>query len=881
MKIKILDGVRDLFNEDPITFPHTEPYGDPEPFAIRFKVKEGLTSLWINFLRDTDHITAVDWGLDQPVDRDPFSEPEKPCGEEVTVFFRPFNNSFSAGIYLDGPELSRFLSQIGELYTPFPKWFGYPQSIDLAIDSPDFKASKGIFENIDLIPTFNKTVGVLSSTFTTAPRIWASLKEVQYFPSPNWFSWQTYAPFKDIPSVTKIENQGEFGDFLEYLGPTDFMIEDEEGFADPSAYPSGGAPREITKYCVPVKKYSFDKSYTYPQFNTERIEIFDHASDIDEIYIGQYTTSSSASLPVGIGFNGSKVLKTANAKLPKIVVQSGNFTGNFYYGSKILGIVLPDTVEKAYGMFELDNIYVEEDEEPGNNPPLYPEIFLRDQQASQPATPEFIKTKISFGWGEALEKIFPPDEELTIPDVPSATKTISRYARNNGSGAYVSYISKRPDHNWGFFQPKPIPEGCEIIGSYCENLYANQTIGFETFLWYGETGEQELITVHGNITIPALPSTTRVIKNYLKGTFMGAQGNMEVEHVTNPDAAVTKTYLFYGEPAADEEYQTGMNVIANFTPQVDGKIEEEWGERYSDHKEDGAALLEAFIQENVGSLPDTYKTNLLSGGVIIESGPLPNLEYAINWQEDCWLNATADPTSMQTLIVALPPQAKSENAYRRSLQFRSPNTEGQLFFYSGETWGRNPDGSLALNEDGRNRPLRFVTWQNPFTPVDVKQYDRYLSDMTLPDFTITNMDGQVYNAFDDAFSNIYGDADEFFTNYGVDDTITTTAARKGYLGLMAPDYRDMNAMPYAPFAFTWRSSQFNVPGAYIDGKWFSIPVLESEIPSGEKRPDQQLALYKYVYQWARINNDPDSPQQEFRLTYASDASSFREASLTW
>jgi hypothetical protein len=370
------------------------------------------------------------------------------------------------------------------------------------------------------------------------------------------------------------------------------------------------------------------------------------------------------------------------------------------------------------------------------------------------------------------------------------------------------------------------------------------------------------------------------VRSFLKGTFKGAQGNTNVEHITNPEAAETKTYLFYGESSTDQGL-TGMNVIANFEPTVTGKIEEEWGKRYTANPSLGAAALRDFIQSKVGALENTYKTNLLSGGVIIETGPLPALEYAINWQQDCWNGATIDPTSMDTLIVPLPAGVKSENAYNRALKIAMPSTSGHLYFYTGETWGRTLDGSLAQNEDGCNRALSFVTWQNPFAPIDVKQYDRYLSDLTLPSFTITNQEAVTYSAFSDTFGSIYGDADIFFNTFGVDETITDTVSRRYYSGLMEPDYQDMNAMPWAELVFTWKELFINIPGAFLNGKTMSIPVVATDIPSGEKHPDQQEALYKYKYEYARINNAPDSVQQEFVIRDAFDAQMFRQATLTF
>lgn len=882
MKTTIFDGVKDLINDSTFTPPITAQNSEPEPFALRFKVKAGVTELFLDFSDNTPaNVTAVDYGLDQPVDYNPFSAETKPCGSEVTIFFRSKGDSFSSGMYCYEDKLSRFLSQIETLHTPFPRWVHVATGFPLIIDSPEFTAPEGLIENIDNFPKFSNPNGGAASTFKTAPKIWASLKEFAFFPTR---AMSLYAPFENCPNVTKIEPQGEFGEELEYLGPVDFMQYDENGFANPSAYPGGGAPREVNNYTIPVADYSFDLGYQYPQFDMSRCEVFRNGYKIGRLHIGQNTTSTSATMPVGISFNDAAGLDYLSVSLPKIVLESGNYTGNFYYGAKALGIKVPDTVTKAFGIFEIDNLYVEESEVPGNNPPLYPNLRSSDQQATQPLTAEFAKTKLSFGYGAALEKIFPPTEELICPDPPADLIVVSDYAINKGSSAATTYVSKKTDGSWGFYQVKPLPNGCEIIGSYCENLYSNQTLGTTTFLWFGETGEQEKIQVTGDVIIPALPEASRIVRNNLKATIRGARGNAEQTHITNPEAAETKTYMFYGEPATEYETFTGMTVVANFDPKIDGKIEQEWGRKYGSEgfgEDDGFNLMTIFIAQNAGMLPETYKTNLLSGGIIIETGPLPNLEYAINWQQDCWLDSTADPATMQTLIVPIPDGVKSENAFQRALQFKAPSTDGHLSFYSGSTFGRKDDGSLAVNEDGKARIIHFATWVNPFAPVDVKQYDLYLSDLELPIFNLTNTEQLTYSAFSDMFGNIYGDADAFFTAYGVDNTITTTADRQGYLGLEEPDYIEMNAMPYAELVFTWKSVLWDTPGDFLEGKWLSFPVIATEIPRGEKLPAQQEALYKYKYEYARINNAPNSVAIEYDLTYASNAQVFRAASLTW
>lgn len=891
MKFKILDGAVNLVNGDPLTFPYTTTYGDAEPFALRFKVKEGLSSLWVNFLRDTDHLTAVDWGLDEPIDRDPFSADTKPCGEEVTLFFRPVENTFDSGIYLDAYEFSRFLSQIEILYTPFPNWFGASQTLDLAIDSPKFTAPKGMFENIDLIPTFNTTVpdysgngAEISSTFEIGPRIWVDLKDVAYFPGPIWGEYQVYAPFKDIPSLKSIEPQGQFGDELEKLSATDFMLTDEDGYADPSAYPSGGAPRQIKKYCVPVDKFSFDKGYTYPQFNMERCEIFSHGSDIKRIDIGQFTSASSVTMPAGINFNESKVLEVLEVNLPKINIKSGNFTGNFWYGTKALGIKVPDTVQYAFGIYALSNDYVAEGVDRDGQAPLFP-WFKDGNLAARPLTPHFIKTKLSFDWGSALEAIFDPEEELTLPNVPSGLLSVNKFAKNITIEAGATRISKKADGSWGYYSPPALPEGCKNILGYCENLHRNSTLGAVSYLMLD--GENAPITVNDTLKIKKLPQSSEIVTDFLKNTFTGVRGNSLTEIFTDTTQVQSRAILFYGEPGADDEYGTGMTAVANFVPHDDDTIVQEYGIAYHGVIGNAAQYMQNMIDNT--SQQDSFTVDICEGGIEIEYGPLPNLLFAPDWMYETWMDATINPKTLGNLIVPLPESTKSENAYTRACAIASPRPTGQLRIENFHTYGSKPgeppiDPSNEQDWQGYTRYCSLAIWDNPFSAADLTKYVWHLEDLTLPDFIGTNMDSRTYAIFQGIFQSyygsIFGSGDEFFNRFGVDETITNDYDRMAYVGLRDAEFEQAVTDPYSQIAFTWKRMQSI--DADDAGRWISLPQVLEAAPEIDGPRDGYVSPYVYPFEWALLKNDKINQENlRYGVSDADGAMSFRNLSANF
>ena len=79
MQIKILDGAVNLVNGEQLKMPHTSNSNSPEPFALRFKVKTGLTSFKLSGAFDPTNVTAVDWGRNATIDYTPFSTVSKSC----------------------------------------------------------------------------------------------------------------------------------------------------------------------------------------------------------------------------------------------------------------------------------------------------------------------------------------------------------------------------------------------------------------------------------------------------------------------------------------------------------------------------------------------------------------------------------------------------------------------------------------------------------------------------------------------------------------------------------------------------------------------------------------------------------------------------------
>lgn len=879
MKIHIYDGNKDLISDSRYKMPLSSESAEP-PVTVRFKVKEGVNTATIVGFQDD--ITAVDWGLGAPLDRTPTVT--QACGKEVIMYLRADNGDFREGSYITDDSLSDFLSQIEVLYNPLPDWVGSAGSYYIKIDSEKFTAPNGIFANIDILPTFREASTYEGSTFLEGPKIWADLSGFQTFPPKRAsYNWQ---PFIDCENMFTIANQGEFGEALERIRPINLTFYDENGMGNPSAYPGGGAPKSIENYCH-MTDYAIESGYAFPQFDNSRLEISIYAHSVDTLHIGKQNGLGQVSMPFGINVNDATNLKILAYKMPALSVKPGNFTGTFFYGAKVLGLEVPESVQEAYGCYEIGVCYSKEGVEPED---LDVQGNAKSSWASTPAfaaTPSFIKTAISFNWGYGLDKIFEPEELLIMPK-PGNHKVIDHYAYNTSEGDNSTFlVAGDKDKPNKYYQIPPLKDGLLYMKSYCRDLYRGQTIGAKTTI--NNYLDGLIYEIEDTITIPKLPQSLKITE-YLKGTFQDTQGAGENEKVTG-DAEI-KTYMFYSDPGQKSEavkyyVKTFYDPLDPYPSSDAQQIQQEYGELIAGNQELGPYLLADKILLEAGDMLSSYTTNVLRGGINIESGPLPNLQYALRWQEDCFSGATIDPTSIPTLLVPVPPSAKTENPYQRALSISKPIAPVEYKDFTVITGGRDYLGLVTKKgfESGfRNniRYLHFMILKDPQSPEDGSVFSWTIADFHIPDIILQNQSGQNYNAFKDLFDNTWGNSDDFFNDHGVDSTITTIGARREYLNVSGlEDPGTFSARSFG-FYFSWSKYKINNKlGTLHPHNYVAKPAIWAPYSPEVPPIDVQESSLEYVLKWAWISNGQDNYSQEFELTTEMEAENFSGFSKQW
>lgn len=505
-------------------------------YTTRFKVKPGVKRIDVSCFEDAGmKVTGVCYGLENTVSTSLSGD----CGEYVTVFSSTdeFQPTFSRDDLV-----SSFLSNIDTLIDPLPECFRLLDNAEIAINNPDFKAPKGIFDNADSMPTFK------GSTFRVAPRIFsdAAMKEMMIFP-PRYDSSrrdnEIYAPFKDCKNIERIENQGEFSDRLVYLGPCDFTLYDKDGFGDLSGYPTGGAPVQVNSY-VNAKKVHLGT--TFPVYDPKNLKVCIHHINIDEVVIDAQGT---VNLPFGgVDFKGldmdTLIIREPVFKVDLPLQQESDRNMIWTWGS--LGISAPRSCRILHN---LHMIWMNVSVEHGRTPI---------------ATPRSLKTRFLYDWGSNLEKTLKNTDLLPglMPKTPTGlvevenyyTKrivkntedvdpvaTIRKYDLNSErihqdtTGKYFWYKQATVKGAWdeNFFFPsdartfsydnepyrcvtdldekpfaymiEPLPSTVETVTYYGAMLYAHQELAVD-------------------VKVPAIPSSAKYLDGCYKKMFMCTTG---------------------------------------------------------------------------------------------------------------------------------------------------------------------------------------------------------------------------------------------------------------------------------------------------------------------------------------------------------------------
>lgn len=639
------DGLKDYITQSNFKL---ESNSNLSPARYRAKMKSGVSTLL------TTGFTGIIWGIDRGlgngVERN--STNGLPCGEYVTIYFYPSSNSFRNNHFVVAGNISNFLSQFEIVYDCFPEYVEYRGNI--IINSEDFISKKGIFDNADTAVEFR------NSTFKIAPKIYsdAAMKEFQHFPlamSLPRYNWQ---PFIECPNLEKIENQGTFGERLEALFPCNLAYYDDDGFANLSAYPSGGAPKFIQEF-VQAEKIHF--SERMPIFDTSRLKYAVNPFKIEKIVID---AQGAPQLPFGgLDYSGLDMEKLwlYDSKITVNLPYQEPLSFAFSWGT--LGIVAPDSCKDVKNLHRIW------------------QLSYGDRQICDIATPEILKTKVHFGWGNSLETFLEGEPDLTedlMSLVPENIQRIQGFYQKDvlgedtfGPSRFGSYRSRMMLNNSPHaYAVQRLPETCETVCGYAVNLYAHQEIETDIF-------------------IPALPSNVIYIRDCYRRTFYNATGTPQALPSSDVEPAILIAWNQSGN-----SYKP-INLIINADSTFTSELGDHWAEADSSliYRRD-AFTGNATATESWGNYSEmltdlktsgqaSAELRIISSEIVLEANSFNNLQFSGSFQQDCYFGAGIDPRVVDGILPLN--LSKEWNSYRRSLLISTGVAWGNpQYFWTGE-----------------------------------------------------------------------------------------------------------------------------------------------------------------------------------------------------
>lgn len=753
MQHSIHDGLIDWFSGQSFSI---EKETNLEPYRLPVKMKAGVSSLVIPS-QIQSIVWAVDRGLGNGVERG--NESGLACGEYVSFYMYPGNNSFASPAYISYTSYSTFLSQFEILYTHFPEYLSIPQSSGtMKIDSPDFKAPKGIWDRVDFF-----VINFDGSTFKVAPKIFSeqSMKEREYFPSRSRsLNNSVYAPFKNCPNIEKIEYQGDFENIVA-IGACDFTYKDENGFDKLDAYPQGGSPLFINNY-VNAKKIKFSEKF--PKFNGSKLQISDYHFNAEEIVID---STAAPELPFGgVSFKNAEMqrlqLPVMNFKID-LPLQTPEEL-NFVFGWGNLGVDAPNSVKHCHN---LHTIYQ-------NSTTQRAELNI--------ATPRALKENILFSWGQALEQML-PELDLTddlMPKVPNGLIRVEGYYRKVlighinevfEGGKFGSFRGRMMlDGELKNYQIQRLPATVENVYGYGMNLYSDQEVSTDIF-------------------VPSIPSGVIYMRDCYRRMFYNTVG--PETNISSQDSA-TSTMLVWS--LSDASSVQHINLDFNLDATESGKFWEQWAKASSIRVMRKYGSYVSSIPTSEGRVETVWDTQLgdsvsyqqfwnlmneidsphalamkIRSNIVLEKQNFTNLQYCGDWQKECFFAAAVDPSEIDCLLPL--PQGKEWNAYQGALNittgifFRKSN-----YGYFGTLTVRDENIDVGGVDLSKKYDLDFILLRanENFDESDFDEYRININDIIMSGSARTES-STVINPYLNATSEktIQGDRAGFLQNYGI------------------------------------------------------------------------------------------------------------------
>ena len=778
-----------------------EPSTDPHTFTWGTRVVE--EPLNGDPVHDAAIIAAREAGTPITIE-----EPDRPEVHIVTLFFKTpgYNDPyFRIQESITGAELGFILSQTNSMLDPLPNWLTIPVTSTartIVIDSEDFSAPNGFTENLDFLPIFN------GSTFTNGPRIWSTLEYFSTFPSKDeTIATYGYAPFGtpgvDCPNLIHIENQGQFSDRLNAVYRFDVWYKDEDGILHLDAYPTGtnSNPQVINSYIwladSNVGPVHIEDDITFPQFGQERIEHCINSIYIENLLIGHRPLDSTPYqlfLPIGQDVKNASNLTYYVDGIQNMDIAMNNIGGgplfrdpevdpegynpedyftydNFMVGKQILGIVLPENCSRAYNVFDWYTYH--------NN----------DLETGYVLSIREVENKIRNDLAFALYDRFGvhPEYQLTTVNGPTTLVDTDSWQSNHHYYPWQDTFSQpnekcsfryydQATENFTSIPIPPMPETLEFYGSAYKDLFKDNILGPLYINLQPGDPLASLLYFENTVTIPKNSAALKTSIDYLSGTFQGVEARGETIDKTTKLHAIASypeyhDYFRVGHTPPDDINGPGRGTTIGITMHLnvhdDGSPMPTW---VGEYEGDGDLLDNIPTTEELTS---SAQDQVLRNSITIETGELPNLQYAIRWQENCFKDAIIDPTSEDfgQLLVELPETTKTERAYQNALAIGHPG-DGNFQVFRGDF--------LTAGEDNLTYEVLFMwmgtpkgnssAWIAPM-PTKLTYFNRLynIEDIPIPNFILQNTSGKTYDAFNTVFNdNCYGEAKTFYDNHGVD-----------------------------------------------------------------------------------------------------------------
>ena len=674
MEHTIYDGMVDWLTGQSFSL---EKETNLEPYRFPVKMKEGVRTLVIPS-QIQGIVWAVDRGLGNGVERG--NESGLACGEYVSFYMYPGNNSFRSPAYISYASYSIFLSQFEIIYTHFPEYVSVPSGSGstVKIDSINFQAPQGIWDRVD-----SENINFDDSTFKVAPKIFSeqSMKEREYFPSrTRSLGSSVYAPFKNCPNIEKIEYQGDFENIVA-IGACDFTYQDENGFDKLDAYPQGGSPVFINNY-IKAKKIRFSEKF--PKFDGSRLEISDYHFSAEKIVID---SAGAPELPFGgVSFKGANMkrlqLPVLNFEID-LPLQTPEEL-NFVFGWGNLGVEAPASVRMCHNLHMLYQ----------NSTTQRAELKI--------ATPRALKEDILFSWGQALEQVL-PELDLTDDLMPKVSENMIRvegYYRKVlighedevfESGKFGSFRGRMMlDGELKNYQIQRLPDTVENVFGYGMNLYSDQEVSTDIF-------------------VPALPAGVIYTRDCYRRMFYNTVGP---EVSIGSQDSKTSTMLLWS--LSDRSSVKQINMDFNLQGEESGKFWEMWSKAVSIRVMRKYGSYVSSIPTSEGRVETVWDTQLgdsvsyeqfwnlmneidsphalalkIRSNIVLEQQNFTSMQYAGDWQKECFFAAAVDPSEIDCLLRL--PEGKEWNAYAGALNI----TTG--IFFRKSNYGYF--GTLTIGED--------------------------------------------------------------------------------------------------------------------------------------------------------------------------------------